>query len=126
MLQTEQPNDYVVGTGVSPTIREFVQAAFTYVDLEWEEYVEIDPRYFRPTEVDFLQADSTKAKTDLGWEPKVTYEQLARIMVDADMEAVGLTPIGEGLKIIEKHFGEWHRWETGVTAVLNSVGNGIE
>ncbi|GAF96315.1 unnamed protein product, partial [marine sediment metagenome] len=60
------------------------------------------------------------------WAPKITYKQLARIMVDADMEAINLTPIGEGLKIIEQSFDDWHRWETGVTAVLANAGNGFE
>jgi len=126
MLQQEDPDDYVVGTGVAPTIREFVQEAFDYAGLDWEQYVEIDPRYFRPTEVDCLQADSSKARKMLDWAPKITYKQLARIMVDADMEAINLTPIGEGLKIIEQSFDDWHRWETGVTAVLANAGNGFE
>ncbi len=126
MLQQEDPDDYVVGTGVAPTIREFVQEAFDYAGLDWEQYVEIDPRYFRPTEVDYLQADSAKARKMLDWAPKITYKQLARIMVDADMEAINLTPIGEGLKIIEQSFDDWHRWETGVTAVLANAGNGFE
>jgi GDPmannose 4,6-dehydratase len=126
MLQTETPDDYVLGTGVSPTIREFVEEAFGYADLDWQKHVEIDARYFRPTEVDFLQADSTKARESLGWEPKVTYKQLARIMVDADMEAIGLKPIGEGHKIIEENFSDWHRWETGVTALINNAGHGFD
>jgi GDPmannose 4,6-dehydratase len=100
--------------------------AFGYAGLDWQKHVEIDARYFRPTEVDYLQADSTKARTSLGWEPKVTYKQLARIMVDADMEAIGMEPIGEGHKIIEESFSDWHRWETGVTALLKNAGNGFE
>ena len=126
MLQQEDPDDYVVGTGVAPTIREFIQEAFDYAGLDWEQHVEIDPRYFRPTEVDYLQADSSKARKLLDWAPKVTYKDLARIMVDADMEAVGLQPIGEGLKIIEQNFSHWHRWETGVTAVLKNANNGFD
>ena len=126
MLQQDEPQDYVVGTGVAPTMREFVIESFDYAGLDWQEYVEIDPRYFRPTEVDSLIADASKAQTNLEWEPKITYKQLARIMVDADMEAVGLDPIGEGLQILEENFSDWHRWETGVTALLNSTGNGIE
>jgi len=126
MLQQEDPDDYVVGTGVAPTIGEFVQEAFDYVGLDWEQYVEIDPRYFRPTEVDYLQADSSKARKILDWAPKITYKQLARIMVDADMEAVGLQPVGEGLKILEENFTDWHRWETGVTAMLNNAGNSFD
>ena len=126
MLQQDAPDDYAVGTGVAPTIQEFVVEAFSYADLDWQEYVEIDARYFRPTEVDVLLADSSKARRLLGWEPKITYKPLVRIMVDADLEAVGLEPIGEGLKILEQNFDDWHRWETGVTAVLKSAGNGFD
>ncbi|MEK6587444.1 MAG: GDP-mannose 4,6-dehydratase [Chloroflexota bacterium] len=126
MLQQDAPDDYAVGTGVAPTIQEFVVEAFSYADLDWQEYVEIDARYFRPTEVDVLLADSAKARRLLGWEPKITYKPLVRIMVDADLEAVGLEPIGEGLKILEQNFDDWHRWETGVTAVLKSAGNGFD
>jgi GDPmannose 4,6-dehydratase len=126
MLQQDTPGDYVLGTGVAPTMQEFVEEAFGYAGLDWRDYVEIDPRYFRPTEVDFLQADASKARRELDWAPKVTYKDLARIMVDADMEAVGVTPVGEGLKILETHFGDWHRWATGVTAVLRNAGNGVD
>ena len=126
MLQLDHPDDYVVGTGVAPTMREFVIESFEYVGLDWQEYVEIDPRYFRPTEVDALVADASRAKKQIGWEPKVTFKQLARIMVDADMESIGLEPIGEGLRILEENFSDWHRWETGVTAVLKSESNSIE
>ncbi|OGO17138.1 MAG: GDP-mannose 4,6-dehydratase [Chloroflexi bacterium RBG_16_48_8] len=126
MMQLDHPDDYVVGTGVAPTMREFVIESFDYAGLDWQKYVEIDPRYFRPTEVDALVADASRARNQIGWEPKITYTQLARIMVDADMESLGLEPIGEGLRILEENFGDWHRWETGVTALLNSEGNGIE
>ena len=126
MMQLERPGDYVIGTGVAPTIEEFTSEAFAYAQLDWREHVEIDPRYFRPTEVDALQSDPSKAHKDLGWEPKITYRELARIMVDADMEAVGLKPIGEGLRILERHFAAWHRWDTGVTAVLRNAGNGVD
>jgi GDPmannose 4,6-dehydratase len=126
MMQRVNPDDYVVGTGVAPTMREFVQEVFDYCGLDWEKYVEIDPRYFRPTEVDHLVTDASKARKELGWEPVVAYKELARIMLDADLEAVGLEPIGEGLKIIEENFGHWHRWDTGVTAVLQNAGNGFD
>ena len=126
ILQQDQPDDFVIGTGVAPTIREVVEEAFTYADMDWQEYVEIDPRYFRPTEVDYLQADPSKARRQLGWEPKITYKKLVPIMVDADLEAVGLEPIGEGLKILDEHFDDWHRWDTGVTAVLQNAGNGVD
>jgi GDPmannose 4,6-dehydratase len=126
MMQLDQPDDFVVGTGVAPTMREFVVEAFEYANLDWEEYVEIDPRYFRHTEVDCLIADASKAKSKLNWAPKVTYKDLARIMVDADMESVGLEPIGDGRKIMESQFEDWHRWDSGVTAVIQSAGNGVE
>jgi GDPmannose 4,6-dehydratase len=126
MVQRDDPRDYVVGTGVAPTIREFVEEAFAYAGLDWREYVEVDRRYFRPTEVDLLQADASKARRELGWEPKITYKPLVRIMVDADLQAAGLEPIGEGLRILEAHFDKWHRWDTGVTAVLNHAGRGVD
>jgi GDPmannose 4,6-dehydratase len=126
ILQQDQPDDFVIGTGVAPTIREFVEEAFAYADMDWQEYVEIDPRYFRPTEVDYLHADPSKARRQLGWEPKITYKKLVPIMVDADLEAVGLKPIGEGLKILDEHFDDWHRWDTGVTAVIQNAGNGVD
>jgi GDPmannose 4,6-dehydratase len=103
-----------------------VSEAFAYADMNWQDYVEIDPRYFRPTEVDFLQADPSKAKAKLDWEPKVTWKELARIMVDADMEAAGLEPVGEGLSILETNFDDWHRWENSVTAVLQNAGKGVD
>ncbi len=126
ILQQDQPDDFVIGTGVAPTIGEFVEEAFAYADMDWQEYVEIDPRYFRPTEVDYLHADPSKARSQLGWEPQITYKKLVPIMVDADLEAVGLEPIGEGLKILDEHFDDWHRWDTGVTAVIQNAGNGVD
>ncbi|RMF90006.1 MAG: GDP-mannose 4,6-dehydratase, partial [Nitrospinota bacterium] len=92
MLQQDTPEDYVIGTGEAHSVREFVEAAFAYVGLDWQEYVEIDPRYLRPTEVDSLRADASKARAGLGWEPKISFQELVAIMVDADMEALGLVP----------------------------------
>jgi len=86
ILQQDSPDDYVIATGESHSVREFVEEVFSYLDLDWQKYVEIDPRYFRPSEVDFLQGDASKAKKVLGWEPKVTFKELARIMTDADMK----------------------------------------
>jgi GDPmannose 4,6-dehydratase len=103
MLQQDKPDDFVLGTGKSKSVKEFVEEAFKYVGLDWEKYVRIDPRYFRPTEVELLLADSGKAKAKLGWEPKVTFEELVRIMMDADMEAVGLTPLGGGRAALTRH-----------------------
>jgi len=86
-----------VATGESHSVREFVKEVFGYLDLDWQKYVEIDPRYFRPTEVDFLEGDASKAKRILKWEPKVTFKELAKMMTDADMK------IAEREKIIEEH-----------------------
>ncbi len=91
MLQHDKPEDFVIATGETHSVREFLEVAFRHVGLDWEKYVEIDPRYFRPTEVDLLQGDPTKAARELGWKPKTTFEQLAKIMVDADMEAAGVS-----------------------------------
>jgi GDPmannose 4,6-dehydratase len=90
MLQQQNADDYVIATGETHSVREFLQKAFAYVGLDWQEYVEIDPRYFRPAEVELLLGDPTKAKEKLGWIPKVTFNELVEIMVDADMQALGL------------------------------------
>jgi GDPmannose 4,6-dehydratase len=126
MLQQDEPDDYVIGTGESHTVREFLEEAFSYAGLDWREHVEIDPRYFRPTEVEFLLADAAKAREKLGWQPKVTFKELVRIMVDADTEAAGLTPPGEGKRILQEKFSGWHRWETGVKAVYENARRGVE
>ena len=86
MLQTDEPGDYVIATGETHTVREAVELAFSCVDLDWNDYVEIDRRYFRPSEVDVLQGDASKAKAELGWEPKVTFEELIELMVRADVQ----------------------------------------
>ncbi len=86
MLQQDQPGDYVLATGQTQTVRSFLELAFGLVDLDYQDFVEIDPRYYRPTEVDILLGDPTKARTKLGWEPKVSLEQLARMMVEHDLE----------------------------------------
>lgn len=92
MLQQDSPDDYVIGTEQSRTVREFCAQAFARVGLDWEPFVKIDPAYFRPTEVEFLQADATKARTQLGWEPETSFSDLVSIMVTSDLEAAGLTP----------------------------------
>jgi len=86
MLQQDRPKDYVVATGEAYSVRDLVEAAFSQVDLDWSDYVEIDPRYFRPTEVDFLQGDPTKAMADLGWKPRVQFPELVSMMVAHDLE----------------------------------------
>lgn len=108
MLQNEKPEDFVIGTGETHSVREFVEKAFNYAGLNWEDYVKIDPRYYRPTEVEVLIADPTKAIKKAGWNPKIKFEDLVRIMVDADMRKAGLEPIGEGDKILNKKFSD--RW----------------
>jgi GDPmannose 4,6-dehydratase len=86
MLQQEEPGDFVIATGETHSVREFVEKVFEKLDLDYREHVEIDSRYFRPTEVDVLLGDASKAKTQLGWEPKVGFEKLIDMMVEADME----------------------------------------
>jgi len=133
ILQQGKPEDYVIGTGESHSVKEFVELAFSYAGIEiaWQEsslgekgivkevenevsnikpgdvVVEIDPRYLRPTEVGYLLADASKAKKRLDWEPKVRFEDLVKIMVDADMEFVGLTPKGDGKKIVQEYGIYW-------------------
>jgi GDPmannose 4,6-dehydratase len=85
MLQQDEPQDFVIGTGQAHTVQEFVELAFGHVGLDWQRYVEVDPKYYRPSEVDYLLADPSKARKVLGWEPKTTFEELVRIMVDADV-----------------------------------------
>lgn len=134
ILQQDKPDDYVIGTGESHTVREFVEQAFGYagVEIEWkgngveekgiiksltsiltstlsigDALIEIDPRYFRPTEVDFLLADISKAKTELGWTPRITFKDLVKIMVDADMELIGMPSSGEGKRILQDKGIAW-------------------
>jgi GDPmannose 4,6-dehydratase len=94
LLQHDTPQDLVFGTGETHTVREFVQEAFGAVDLDWQAYVVIDPRYLRPTEVPVLQADASAAKRILGWEAGVSFRELVRLMVDADLEAAGVAAPG--------------------------------
>jgi GDPmannose 4,6-dehydratase len=86
MLQADVPDDYVLATNETHTVQEFLEEAFGYVDLNWRDYVKIDPRYFRPSEVDLLIGDASKAKEKLGWEPTVRFQELVRMMVDGDRE----------------------------------------
>jgi GDPmannose 4,6-dehydratase len=88
MLQQPEPEDFVLATGKTHSIRELLEAAFGAVGLDWEEYVEIDPKLIRPAEVEFLCGDATKAREKLGWEPQVGFEELIKMMVEADLEAV--------------------------------------
>ncbi len=117
LLQQDSPDDYAIGTGEAHSVRDFLDEAFGYADMDWHKYVEIDPRYFRPTEVDYLLCDPTKAKTKLGWEPKIKFHELVRIMVDADLELLNLPKPGEGKRIIDEKFNGWHRWEHQVVSM---------
>jgi len=133
ILQQDEPDDYVIGSGESHSVKDFVERAFSYAGIEiaWQTsgfgekgivkevesevsnikpedvVVEIDPRYFRPTDVGYLLADASKAKKRLDWEPKVKFENLVKIMVDADMEFVGLTPKGDSKKIVQEYGIFW-------------------
>jgi GDPmannose 4,6-dehydratase len=86
MLQEDEPDDYVIATGVDHSVRELVEVAFGHLGMEWEEHVELDPAFLRPAEVDHLIGDAAKAREKLGWEPRTTFEELIRLMTDSDME----------------------------------------
>jgi GDPmannose 4,6-dehydratase len=150
MLQQSKPDDYVVGTGESHSVREFLEQAFQYVgiDIEWkgsglkekarirsfrkpldgklktgDVLVEIDPKYFRPTEVDGLQADIGNAKKKLGWQPSVFFGDLVKVMVDHDMLRVGVRPPGEGIEILKKKgFGWTNHAVTHQESIKESIG----
>jgi GDPmannose 4,6-dehydratase len=89
MLQADQPDDYVLATGTSYSVGDFVRFAFEHAGLDWKQHVRFDPRYLRPTEVDDLIGDASRAQRQLGWAAKVHVPELARLMVDADREALG-------------------------------------
>ncbi|MGG6294054.1 GDP-mannose 4,6-dehydratase [Leptolyngbya sp. AN02str] len=93
MLQQDQADDYVVATGETHSVQEFLELAFGHVNLNWQDYVVFDQRYLRPAEVDVLMGDASKARKELGWAPSVTFEQLVQIMVEADLKALGLISV---------------------------------
>ena len=105
MLQQEVPDDYAVGTGESYSVREFAEATFAHAGLDWQDYVRVDPRYYRPAEVAALCADASKARRLLGWEPRTSFRELVTMMVDADMEALERSLKG-GMEAVEKRFVE--------------------
>jgi GDPmannose 4,6-dehydratase len=86
MLQQETPDDYVVATGETHSVAEFLDEVFGALELDWKKYVQVDPKYFRPAEVDLLLGDATKAREVLGWKPKVTFKALAKMMIEADLK----------------------------------------
>ena len=104
MLQQSRPDDFVIGTGETHSVEEFVELTFEYAGLKAKDHVRIDPKYFRPTEVEVLIADASKAEKKLKWTPRIKFDELAKIMVDADMRAAGLEPIGEGDAILQRKF----------------------
>lgn len=109
MLQQTQPDDFVIATDETHSVKEFLETAFSYAGFDnWKTYVEIDPFYFRPSEVEVLIGDSSKAKKIIGWKPQIVCKDLARIMIDADFRALQLTPPGDGDRIIAEKFP--HRW----------------
>ena len=104
MLQQAEPDDYVIATNETHSVKEFLDLAFGYVNLKWEDYVVFDERYLRPTEVDLLIGDSTKARKKLGWEPSVTFPELVQLMVEADLKALGLIPLsGHNVQVVSDH-----------------------
>ncbi len=150
MLQQSEADDYVVGTGESYSVREFINTAFQYagVEIEWrgegiatqgivrsvseqwssrlpvgQVLVEIDPRYFRPTEVDYLKADISKAKRKLGWEPRITFDELVNIMMDYDLLQAGITPPSKGINaVVAKGFGWTNHEFSNAQALKNDIG----
>ena len=96
MLQQDEPDDYVIATGRTHSVREFVETAFERAGLDWQRHVEIDPKFFRPAEVDLLVGDASKARTVLGWQPKTGFQDLVGMMVDADLAALGWAPLAGG------------------------------
>jgi GDPmannose 4,6-dehydratase len=107
ILQLDAPNDYVIGTGETHSVEEFLQEAFGYAGIDPARHVKVDKRYFRPTEVDVLISDPSRARKEFGWKPRITFRELVRIMVDADMEAVGCTPPGEGIAALRRAGYTW-------------------
>jgi GDPmannose 4,6-dehydratase len=86
MLQQDRADDYVIATGETHSVREFLDEVFGLLDMDWKKHVEVDPKYFRPAEVDLLLGDASKARKELGWQPKVTFKGLAKMMVEADLK----------------------------------------
>jgi GDPmannose 4,6-dehydratase len=101
MLQHHEPDDYVIATGEPHSVREFLDEAAACLDLDWEEFVEIDPRYFRPAEVDLLYGDASKARARLGWRPTVAFPELVRIMVEADVKLLDDQLAGRHVRLTE-------------------------
>jgi len=109
ILQQPKSDDFILATGETHSVREFLEKTFNYAGLgNWKKYVEIDPRYFRPAEVEVLVGNASKAKEKLGWQPKIKFKDLVKIMIDADFREIGLNPPGEGDRILKEKFP--NRW----------------
>ena len=121
MLQQEKADDFVIGTGESHSVQEFLEEAFGYVGMDWKNHVAYDVRYLRPLEVGSLRADASKARDAFGWEPKIGFKDLVRIMVDSDFEAAGLESPGEGKRILKARFSSWHQWSTSISDFLGAA-----
>jgi GDPmannose 4,6-dehydratase len=121
VVQQDAADDFVIGTGEAHSVKEFVEEAFTYAGLDWQKHVKISERYFRPLEVDTLIADTTKTRAKLGWEARVKFHDLIAIMVDADIEALGLKSLGRGKTVLEEKIGPWNRWHNSVTRMTQAV-----
>ena len=109
MMQADEPDDYVIATGETHSVREFLDAAFGMLDLDWKQHVEVDPRYYRPAEVELLLGDATKARNKLGWKPRVTFPELVRIMVERDLE-VAREEVAIRNAAVRPDFGRRQRW----------------
>jgi GDPmannose 4,6-dehydratase len=106
ILQQDSPGDFVIGTGETHSVKEYLEAAFSYAGLDMEDHVRIDPRYFRPTEVEVLIADASRSQKVLGWKPRIKFAELVKIMVDSDLRSSGITPPGEGDEILARKYPE--------------------
>jgi GDPmannose 4,6-dehydratase len=107
ILQQDDADDYVIGTGEDHSVKDFLALAFEYVGLDWRKYVEIDPKFFRPSEVSSIRADITKAKKSLKWAPKVSFEELAHIMMDYELTSEGLVGPGKGFECLREKKFNW-------------------
>jgi GDPmannose 4,6-dehydratase len=111
IVQQDKPEDYVIGTGEAHTVREFAQIAFDYASMDWEKHIAIDQRYIRPTDVESLRADPSKARDQLNWEPRVTFKELIMIMVDYDLERLGQECPGKGKAALAEKRLDWTKHE---------------
>ena len=110
IVNHKKPDDFVLGTGESHSVQEFIECAFNYVGLNWEDHIKLDPQYIRPSEVDHLLSDPEKARKDLKWSTRIKFTDLVKIMVDYDMKMEGLNPISEGIDLLERRNYSWIRY----------------